>query len=293
MNRTTRTAIVFGVATVFAGVAAAGVYAVVSRTPPVEVEKTTVPIAVAAKALPTGTRLAEDHVKIVQWPAASPPPDAFAKPEELLNRGLIASVVENEPITTFKLAPVEAGAGLPPTIPAGMRAMSVRVDEVIGVAGFVLPGTRVDLVVTVRETPDRREPMSRTVVSNVLVLTAGTRIDQEEARSGQPQPSTVVTLAVTPDDAEKIALGAAEGRISLALRNPLDVVPTETPGIRVGTLMEGRVAAAPEPAPPQRPAARVARRAAAQVALASPPALPAPYTVETIRAAKRVDEVVR
>jgi pilus assembly protein CpaB len=294
MNRTTRTLIVIGVATVLAAVAAFGVYVAFSRRAPVEVEMATVSVAVAARALPTGTRLGEKDLKVVAWPADSPPPDAFAKPEELLNRGLIAAVVENEPITKAKLAPVEAGAGLPPTIPEGMRAMSVKVDEVVGVAGFVLPGTRVDVVVTVRETPDRREAMSRTVVSNVLVLTAGTRIDQEEAKGGQPLPSTVVTLAVTPADAERIALAAAEGQISLALRNPLDTAPTETPGVRVGALMEGRVAsdAAASAGAATRPV-RAVRPAPAPAA--APAAVPVPvrvYTVETIRAAKRTEEVV-
>ena len=143
----------------------------------------------------------------------------------MVDRGLISGLVENEPITESKLAPLESGAGLPPSIPPGMRAMSVKVDEVVGVAGFVVPGTRVDLVVTVKRRGDGvdEKPMSRTAISNVLVLTAGTRYDQEQGMKGEPQPATVVTLAVTPEDAERIALAASEGKISLALRNPLDV----------------------------------------------------------------------
>jgi pilus assembly protein CpaB len=295
VNRTTRTVIVMGIATLCAGVAAVGVYAVVSRTPPVTVEAETVPVVVAAKPLPTGRRLADDDVKLVRWPSGSPPPEAFARVEEVVSRGLVSSMVQNEPITKAKLAPLEAGAGLPPTIPSGMRAMSVRVDEVVGVAGFVLPGTRVDVIVTVRETPDRREPMSRTVVSNVLVLTAGTRIDQEEARSGEPRPSTVVTLAVTPTDVEKIALGAAEGQLSLALRNPLDAAPTATSGIRVGPMMEGQAVPAPAPAPRASPATRFVAAVAAKVADASPPAPDPPrvHTVVTIRAMKLTEEVIR
>jgi pilus assembly protein CpaB len=174
-----------------------------------------------------------------------------------------------------------------------MRAMSVKVDEVVGVAGFVTPGTRVDLVVTLRGSGQGEETMTRTVVSNLLVLTAGTKLDQQQAKDGQPQPSSVVTLAVTPEDAERIALASSEGRITLALRNPLDVAPTETPGIKVTRLMKGQ--SAPPEAVPAVNKPRPVRRAAPVAAAPAPAPAPAPaiYTVETIRAAKRGEEVVR
>jgi pilus assembly protein CpaB len=203
----------------------------------------------------------------------------------------VAAIGENEPFTETKLAPIGSGAGLPPSIPPGMRAMSVKVDEVIGVAGFVVPGTRVDLVVTLRGSGQTEEPMSRTVASNVLVLTAGTRFDQEQAKDGKPQPSTVVTLAVSPSDAERIALASSEGKISLALRNPLDVAPTETAGVHVGALRLG-MGSAPQPEPVKaKPAA--ARRPTTIVPQLPPAPSIVPYTVETIRAAKRGEEVVR
>jgi|SRR5262245_2254916 len=292
MNRTTRTIVVIAVATVTAAIASFGVYAAVKSIPVREVEVAHSYVAVAARALPTGSRLGEKDVKLVAWPSKSPVTGAFSKVEDVLNRGLIASVLENEPVTESKLAPIEAGAGLPPSIPQGMRAMSVKVDEVIGVAGFVVPGTRVDVVVTVRQTKSSDEPMSRTVVSNVLVLTAGTRIDQEKSKDGKPLPSTVVTLAVDPPDAERIALASSEGKISLALRNPLDVAPTDTTGIRVTALMNRGVVADPAPAPKAAPAPL--RRAPAPAPIVEAPAPKAPiYVVETIRAAKRSEEVVR
>jgi pilus assembly protein CpaB len=134
--------------------------------------------------------------------------------------------------------------------------------------------------------------MSRTAISNVLVLTAGTRYDQEQGLKGEPQPATVVTLAVTPEDAERIALAASEGKISLALRNPLDVTPTETPGVQLEALMHGRgQSAPPAPAPVRRPA-RPATAAPQPAAAPVTPSVKA-YVVETIRAAKRVDETVR
>jgi pilus assembly protein CpaB len=277
------------VATVTAGLASLGVYAAVKSIPVREVEVAHTFIAVAAHDLPTGWRVVEKDVKLVAWPSNSPVAGGFSKTELVLNRGLIAAVGENEPLTESKLAPLASGAGLPPSIPPGMRAMSVKVDEVIGVAGFVVPGTRVDLVVTLRTQSD--EPMSRTVVSNVLVLTAGTLLDQQQARDGKPLPSTVVTLAVLPSDVERIALASSEGKISLALRNPLDVAPTETTGIRVTALMKGTGS---EPVPETKPVRAVRRPIvlSAPVAVALPLASPI-YTVETIRAAKRVEEVVR
>jgi pilus assembly protein CpaB len=289
MTRTTRTVVVVCVATTTAAIASFGVYAAVKSIPVREVEVAQTLVAVAAANLPTGSRVTEKDVKLVAWPSSSPVPGAFSRIDPIVNRGLMASVVENEPLTDKKLAPIEAGAGLPPTIPPGMRAMSVKVDEVIAVAGFVVPGTRVDVVVTVRRGAASGEPMSRTVLSNVLVLAAGTRYDQEQAKDGKPQKSSVVTVAVAPADAERMALASSEGKISLALRNPLDVAPTDTPGIRVTALMKetvpppGRTSGTPRPQP-------VRREPAAVVAAKAEPAL---YTVEAIRAAKRSEEVVR
>lgn len=290
MNRNSRTIVVIAVATLTAAIASYGVYAAVKSIPVREVEVAHNYIVVANKALPTGSRLTDKDVKLVAWPTSSPVAGSFPKIEPTLNRGLMSAVLENEPVTESKLAPLESGAGLPPTIPEGMRAMSVKVDEVIGVAGFVVPGTRVDVVVTIREnTAKNEDAMSRTVVSNVLVLTSGTRYDQEQAKDGKPQPSTVVTLAVIPGDAEKIALASAEGKISLALRNPMDKAPTETSGIRITDLKRGG-----EPAPAPAPAPRrVVRAAAPVVAPPPPPPAPAIYKVETIRAAKRTEEVVQ
>ena len=212
---------------------------------------------------------------------------SFSSPDALVGRGLIQPVRANEPLTETKLAPIEAGAGLPPSIPPGMRALSVRVNEVIGVAGFTTPGTRVDVLVTL----NRGEvSMSRAVVSNVQVLTAGTLYDQEQSKDGKPIPSTVVTLMVTPEDAERIALAQSSGAIMLVLRNPLDIVPTETKGVRLASLMGA----------PGRPAGREGRERAGARRRAKPAAvrrrrrrLPKFYSVEAIRAAKRSEEVVK
>jgi pilus assembly protein CpaB len=254
----------------------------VQSIPVREVEVKSYYVAVASKALPVGTLLTPGDVKLVAWPASAPVAGGFSKVEEVVNRGLVAPVSENEPLTNTKLASVEAGGGLPPTITAGMRAISVKVNEVIGVAGFVVPGTRVDVVVTLAKND---ESMSRVVVSNVQVLTAGTKYDQDQAKDGKPLPSTVVTLLVTPEDAERIALASAEGQIMLTLRNPLDTNATETKGTRLASLM-----GAPDP-PPVIKAVQGVKRVVPPPT--PPPAPPPVYAVETIRAAKRTSEVVK
>jgi pilus assembly protein CpaB len=286
MSRNARLALVLAVALTAAGLASLVVYQVVSAIPVREVEVASLHAVVAAKSIPVGTIVTSDHVKVVPWPARNPVPGSFATIDKVVNRGAIVEVAENEPLTESKLAPLGAGGGLPPTIPEGMRAISVRTNEVVGVAGFVIPGTRVDVVVTVKERGANSEPISRAVVSNVQVLTAGTRFDQEKARAeNKPIPSTVVTLLVTPQDAERISLAASEGQITLTLRNPLDIAKTTTSGVRMANLLA-------EPAAPVVPKRVEGRRVVVQ----APPPAPAPapiYTVEAIRAAKRSEESVR
>lgn len=283
MNRGTRTLLVVAVAMIVATLATMAVYRAVQQIPVREVERPGVPVVVAARNLPIGASLTSADLRVETWPAASPINGAFVSADALVNRGLVADMVENEPVTALKLAPVEAGAGMPPTIPAGMRAISVQVNEVVGVAGFVTPGNRVDVVATLSK---QDNSMSRVVVSNVRVLAAGTKIDQQKAQNGEPIQTTVVTLLVTPTDGERIALASVEGRLHLTLRNPLDVDPTVTAGVRETQLLG-------QPDPP--PAAARIVRAKAPVA-APPPVQPAVsrlYTVETIRAAKRTEEVVK
>jgi pilus assembly protein CpaB len=278
------------VATLMAGIASLGVYTAVKSIPVREVEVVSLQAVVAAKSIPVGTVLTKDHVKLVPWPARNQVPGSFTAIDTVLNRGAIVEVAENEPLTEAKLAPLGSGGGLPPTITEGMRAISVKTNEVVGVAGFVIPGTRVDVLVTVRNGA-QSEPVSRAVVSNVQVLTAGSRFDQEKERAeGKPIPATVVTLLVTPEDAERISLAANEGQITLTLRNPLDVAPTTTSGAKMANLLGA-------PAPPVVTKRIEGRR---QVVQAPPPAAaPAPvptpkiYTVEAIRAAKRTEESVK
>src|SRR6476660_1677856 len=136
MNRQKRHLVVLVVAVATATIASVGVYRAVDRMPVREVPLAHQSVVVAARALPLGTQLTEHDVKVVAWPAASPLAGAFASVSDVVNRPLITSVLENEPLVPAKLAPREGGAGLPSAIPRGMRAISVKVNDVIGVAGF-------------------------------------------------------------------------------------------------------------------------------------------------------------
>ncbi|MBP7775927.1 MAG: Flp pilus assembly protein CpaB [Acidobacteria bacterium] len=282
MSRSARTLVVFSLSLVVAGVFSALVYQAGQRTPAVTGGES-VPVAVAARALAVGSRLTADDVKLVQWPSSSPVAGAIGSVDAAINRGLLRSVVENEPLTDSKVAPAGSGAGLPPMIVAGMRAISVKVDDVVGVAGFIGPGAHVDAVVTISQ---RDQSIARVVVSNVEVLAAGTRAEQTPAADGRTATASVVTLLVTPEDAERISLAASVGRITLTLRNPLDTALTETKGTAVAALL----GAPPAPPPVTAPVRQAVRR---ERAPEPPPPPPAPYTVETIRAAKRTAEEIK
>jgi pilus assembly protein CpaB len=260
MNRNTRTILVLILAIAVAGVASYGVYLAVRAMPRTQLAQARV--VVAARPIPVGTMVGPKDVKLVAWPANSIVPGSLTTVEQAVNRGLLDSVAQNEPLTEAKLAKPGDGGGLPPTIPPGMRAISLKVNEVIGVAGFVVPGTNVDVLVSINQ-GDSRESVARVVVSNVLVLTAGTRYDQERARKdSKPIPTSVVTLAVTPEDAERLTLAADEGKIMLTLRNPGDKEKTQSPGVRRDSLFAGGTPPpVAKPAGPVVPAARAAKRA--------------------------------
>jgi pilus assembly protein CpaB len=289
MNRRTRTIVVLGIALSTGLVASAAVYKAVAAMPARAAGVAHDYVVVAARTLPVGTELTAHDLRKIPWPKGNAIAGTTSSIQSLVGRGLIAGVLENEPITESRVAPRDAGAGLPPAIPPGMRAISVKVDEVVGVAGFVVPGTHVDVLVTLTSR-NGQEQMSRVVVSNVTVLTAGSRYDQEQSKTSKPIKSTVVTVLVAPEDAERIALAAAEGHIMLALRNPLDTAPTLTTGAHMTSLMGTQPARAPvvarriaAPAPATPPVAAV---------VTPPAAVEESYKVIAIRAAQQKEEVV-
>ncbi len=210
-------------------------------------------IVVAARDLPVGAVLAPADLKVVDWPATALPPGYASDPSGMVGRGLITPVAANEPLLARKTASKEEGGGLPIVIPEGMRAVSVKVDEVVGVAGFVLPGTRVDVLATLSQQSGRDEAATRVILQNVQTLAAGQTIQRDA--EGKPQTVTVITLLVDPEQAEKLTLAATEGRIQLALRNTLDMGEVATKGAEAGHLVQS----SPPPAP-ARPASTGAPR---------------------------------
>jgi pilus assembly protein CpaB len=271
----TRIFVVLALAVMAGGTFAVATYQYVQNVPVQTVSVPTRPVMVAVMDLGIGAELRPEDLKAIDWPVASVPAGAFASVEELVGRGLIQSVAQYEPLLPSKLASADAGAGLPPVIPEGFRAVSVRVNDVIGVAGYVLPGTRVDVVATVNPTLQAPDVTSKVILTNVQVLAAGTKIERD-VEGNKPIAVNVVTMLVNPEEAERLTLASTEGKIQLALRNPLDQTAPSTPGIRPAALL----GSTPAPA---------VRRAAAPAA-ARPPA-PAP-TVEIIRGDKRAQEVV-
>lgn len=276
-----RVFIVFVLAITAGGAFAFATYRYIQQAPSRVESMPTRPVIVAAVNLNLGAELRPEDIRIVEWPAGSVPADAFGNAQEVIGRGLIYPVVQNEPILPGKLASKGAGSGLPPVIPDGMRALSVRVNDVVGVAGYVLPGTRVDVVATVNPTKDQTDVTSKVVLTNVQVLAAGTKIERD-TDGGKPLAVSVVTLLVDPSEAERLTLASTEGKIQLALRNPLDKTAPVTPGIRPAALIGSA-------APVARPAAGRPRAAAPRAAVAPPP-MP---TVEMIRGDKRAQEVVQ
>jgi len=280
MNRSTRTLIVVGVAVALASLASFGVYRSIQNLPVKEVPVAARDVVVAAKSVPVGAILTPELVRVVGWPASAPVAGGFAKPDDVVGRGVIAQLVENEPITEVKLAPKEAGGGLSPTITPGMRAMSVKVNVVTSVSHHVAPGSHVDIIVTVR---GDRDTMSRTVISNAQVLAVGPELDTQKAREGKTIPANEVTMLVTPQDAERLALATTQGQITLVLRNPLDTTPTQTTGVRMASLI-----GSPDPPP-----VRKVVQGQARVVPTTPPPPPKPPTVDVYRGAVKTQEVIK
>jgi pilus assembly protein CpaB len=246
-------------------------------------------VVVAARALEMGAVIKSESVKLVRMPEELFPKGGFSRPEDVLDRPVISPVFPDEPIVEARLAVRGSGGGVAPLIPPGMRAISVRVNDVVGVAGFVLPGMRVDVLVTGRP-PGRDDTITTTVLQNITVLSAG-QIIQADSKS-QSIKAPVVTLLVNPAQAEALTLADTEGRIQLVLRNSTDRQQAETPGWLTSQLYRQ---ASREPAAPvaQRPP-RQSPPAAQTVVPAAPPSQPALPTdgILVIRGNQKVMETV-
>jgi pilus assembly protein CpaB len=244
-------------------------------------------IVLAARPLSVGTTVKPADIKLGKIPSAAFPKGAFAKPEEVIDRPLISNILMDEPVLEGRLAARGSGIGLAPVIPVGMRAVTLRVNDVTGIAGFVLPGMRVDVLVT-GHPPNSDTSVTATPVQlqNLLVLSAGT-VMQPDAR-GQAMPAQTVTLLGTPEQAETLTLASADARIQLVLRNGSDQTIEKTPGRDVAELYGERSVRkkVPESTPPRpRPRPVV-------VAAAPPPPPPPPDQIVVIRGTQKSVEIV-
>lgn len=211
-------------------------------------------IVVASGDISRGQRISPDMLRLVEWPAATVPKDAFTDTLKLGERVLKANVLKGEPLTEAKLAPAGTLGGLSALISEGKRAITVRVNDVIGVAGFALPGNYVDVIVHTERDPDEHAKtgrnglhISKIVLERILVLAVAQEVGRDETK---PKVVNAVTLEVTPEQAEALDLARGVGSLSLALRNQVDPGSPQTAGATKASLLEELAAAAATPAAP-------------------------------------------
>lgn len=282
MNKRFLSVLVFAV--VVAGLASLVLYLQIRSRLNLNETKATSQIVVATRQLEVGTVVKEGDVKAVPW-VGDLPPGSMADPALPVKRGVISTIYASEPILESRLAPEGAGGGLAATIPKGMRAVAMKVDQVIGVAGFVLPGMRVDVIIAGSPDGGRSEQgmISKLLLQNIEVLSAGQNIQRDA--EGKPIQVQVVNVLVTPEQAEKLTLAGSEARLQLVLRNPLDTEEVTTAGTEYPSLFTGvSRPARPAAAPAARPAPR-------QPAQAPPPPKPKP-TVEVIHGLERSEKTI-
>jgi len=274
---------------IFAFVVSAGasllLYRLIASRVTANAKQPTTQVIVAARNLDLGTLIRESDLKMGDWSGALPR-GSLVRKEDVVGRGVMAAIYDGEPILENRLAPKGAGAGLAATIPAGMRAFAVRVNEVVGVAGFVVPGMRVDrlLAGTPPGATSNTGTVSKTLLQNVEVLSAGQNFQKDT--EGKPVQVQVVNLLVTPEQAEILSLASNETRIQLVLRNPLDTQTAKTTGVALASLY-GIAPKPPESSAPKP--RRVVTRVTLPPVVAEAPRPPAPVTVEVINGARRVE----
>jgi pilus assembly protein CpaB len=242
-----------------------------SKAPPGE------EVIVAADDLVVGMKIEDKDIRLVRFPSDDLPAGVFHIRTKVVGRGVVSPIARGEFVLTNKLAGENAGSGLPSLIPPGMRAVSVRVNDTTSVSGFVQPGTRVDILLT-GNPQGSNEQQTTTVLENVAVIATGTRLERNAA--GEPQSAPVVTLLVSPDDAERLTLASSQGHIQLSLRNPLDTKQEDVAAVRSNSLYKNGSDPAPATAP----------RRVKHVAVQAPPSLPTTYTVEVYKGDKKEED---
>ncbi|MGA3077545.1 MAG: Flp pilus assembly protein CpaB [Bryobacteraceae bacterium] len=236
-------------------------------------------LILAAKDLAPGTLIRDADLRLGDW-TGSLPEGAIQKREDIVGRGVISPILGGEPMVESRLAPKGGGAGLAALIPRGMRAVAIRVNEIVGVAGFAVPGMRVDVLVSGSPPGAAAQGgVTKTLLQNVQVLSAGQNFQKDA--EGKPVSVAVVNLLVTPQQAEMLSLASTQTSIQLVLRNPLDTDIAKTNGSAVAQLFNS---GAPPPQA-EKPAAAI-RPTPPPAALAPPPK---PRVVEVINGIKRTE----
>jgi pilus assembly protein CpaB len=254
-------------------------------------------IAVAKVAIPIGSKIIPEQIMVVQFPKESTPDGAFEAPEKLAGRVAVVNIAAREPITESRLAPEGTAAGLSAIIPEGYRAMTVKVDDAAGISGFIQPGTLVDVVVVIdpREGSGMQDPISKIVLQNIKVLANGQNIDKPKDER-EANSVKAVTLQVTPEQAEKLALASSEGKLQLVMRSQIDQGDEKTNGVNKRQLLNGdKATTVPEPGSlkseqPKTQSAPVRRVSVAPkpAAVSAPAPQPTPRaSVEMIEGAKK------
>ncbi|HEV7903645.1 MAG TPA: Flp pilus assembly protein CpaB [Pyrinomonadaceae bacterium] len=197
-------------------------------------------VVVAKVDIQPGEKIVADQLASVQFPRGATPDGAFDSPEKLVGRVAVVQISARDLITDFKLAPEGSAGGLSAVIPEGYRAMTVKVDDVMGISGFVMPGALVDVVVVINpvESNGQQNPISKIVLQNIKVLANGQNIDRPK-NDREAESVKAVTLQVTPEQAEKLALAATEGKLQLVMRNSVDQGDEQTLGVDKRVLLGG------------------------------------------------------
>jgi pilus assembly protein CpaB len=212
-------------------------------------------VVIAKAEIPLGAKIVAEQLSLAPIPNGSAPEGVFRKLDEVVGRVAVTPIGLREPITKLKLAPEGVDAGLSAVIPEGYRAMTVKVDNIIGVSGFVMPGSYVDVVAVIVPVTQgtSQGPISKIVLQSIKVLASGQKIDSPQDQR-QPADVGAVTLLVTPEQAEKLVLAANEGKLQLVMRNYGDQEDTKTPGANKQTLLNGEAIAREPEAPSQKTA---------------------------------------
>jgi pilus assembly protein CpaB len=296
--RNKRFVIVLGGAVVFGLVAALSVSKYLSGTQ--AYAKNLNSIMVAKVQINPGEKIIAEQLEAVQFPRGATPDGVFESPDKLVGRVAVVSIAPREPVTDFKLAPEGSAGGLSSMIPEGYRAMTVKVDDVVGVNGFIMPGALVDVVVVINPSENtQQDPISKIVLQNIKVLANGQNIDRPKSER-EPESVKAVTLQVTPEQAEKLALASTEGKLQLVMRNGVDQGDEQTEGVNKRRLLGGEHAAlVPDPGtmkseqpkqaqPVVRHMPKPAPVKASDEAKPAAPPPPAPkHSVEVIEGAKK------